>query len=762
MLFAGTREGRELADFFSREKIPALVCVATVYGEELIESGEWVEVLQGRLDRAEMLALLEEEKPLAVIDATHPYAQIVTENIAKVCSDAGILSMRLVREETDLAEIPGIRCFSSPAEASAWLEGQTGQILLTTGIKELPVFAENISQRERLCIRTLLQQEVLTRVQEYGIPKKQVICMQGPFSREMNEATLRMMNAAFLVTKESGVTGGFMEKVEAAKACGACCVVIRRPLQERGYTQEEICRQLRCLWEKEKDDALDAGEHLRHEPTAENRSCPCENRTEPDLLEGEGLLGNKECGIANKSESGFLGEESLLGNKRCVVENKIESDSPRDAETEKKPRQITLLGIGMGAGENLTLEGEAACREADCIIGARRMLKTVKVYGRPMAMLYKTEEIAEFLRSHPEYRRVVIALSGDVGFYSGAKKLIEKLQVQEIRERREADFSGESAASTMEGAPEIRLLCGISTVSYFAAKLKLSWEDMHLLSLHGRAANLVRAVSRHPKVFVLASEGKSIREIARRLTDFGLGETPMAVGGNLSYPNEEIWQKTAAEFLDFSGEGVFAVILCRKTGETEYVTPGIGDDAFIRGKVPMTKEEVRAISVSKLRLCSDSVVYDIGAGTGSVAIECGRMVENGRVFAIEYKEEALDLLEQNSKKFRVDNVEIVAGKAPEAMTDLPVPTHAFIGGSGGNMGEILAMLLAKNPQIRIVVNCIALETLQETRDAAMSLGIPVEEVTQISVARAKKMGNYHLMMGQNPVYVICLQKAQGQ
>lgn len=179
------------------------------------------------------------------------------------------------------------------------------------------------------------------------------------------------------------------------------------------------------------------------------------------------------------------------------------------------------------------------------------------------------------------------------------------------------------------------------------------------------------------------------------------------------------------------------------------------DEWFIRGKVPMTKSEVRAVSISKLELRQDSVLYDIGAGTGSVSIEAALQMGEGHVYAIERNREAVGLIAENQKKFHVENMTVVHGSAPESLTGLPCPTHIFLGGSGGAMEGILKWVLEKNPSVRIVANVIALESLSQILSLTETLRIPAE-VVSVQIARGEKTGRYHLMKGQNPVYVIAM------
>lgn len=177
------------------------------------------------------------------------------------------------------------------------------------------------------------------------------------------------------------------------------------------------------------------------------------------------------------------------------------------------------------------------------------------------------------------------------------------------------------------------------------------------------------------------------------------------------------------------------------------------DKHFIRGKIPMTKSEVRAVSLSKLGLSRDSVVYDIGAGTGSVAVEAALYACQGHVYAVEQKREGCELIRQNQEKFGAKNLTVIEGHAPEALKGLPAPDRVFVGGSGGELSRILDLVWEKNPQARVVANAIALETLTAAWEYLKHRGLEAE-VVSIQVSKARKTGDYHLMIAQNPVYII--------
>ena len=330
-----------------------------------------------------------------------------------------------------------------------------------------------------------------------------------------------------------------------------------------------------------------------------------------------------------------------------------------------------------------------------------------------------------------------------MGFYSGAKKLLQVFE-------HEPDM-------------ELSVLPGISSVSYFFARTGESWQDARLLSHHGREADFIPEVKKFPKVFLLAGGSDTLKEVCRRLLDAGLSGVELAVGENLSLPGERIRKGSPKEFKDCE-TAPLAVFLIKNPEAEEHrepvLTHGLDDEVFLRDKVPMTKMEVRAVSLSKLKLTAGAVVYDVGAGTGSVSVECARLSGSIKVFAIERNHDAVELIRKNREKFGLSNLEIVEGEAPEAMKDLPAPTHVFIGGSGGSMGDIIKKALGKNPAARFVVNVITLESMAALTEIMKTGQVEEEEIVQLSAARAKKAGSSHLMMGQNPVWIVSFSGAK--
>ena len=392
-------------------------------------------------------------------------------------------------------------------------------------------------------------------------------------------------------------------------------------------------------------------------------------------------------------------------------------------------RSICLVGIGMGPGD-LTQKAAEKVSDADLLIGASRMLDSVDTRGKSILKEYRADAIREYVDSHPEFRNIVVLLSGDVGFYSGAKKLLD-------------GFS--------DGDYDVCTECGISSAVYLCSKLGTSWQDIHMVSAHGREANLIGLSRVHPKLFTLLSGEDTVHRMCRDYFDYNM-DVRITVGQCFGYPDEKIVSGTPSELLE-ENFGDLCVALIENDAPDLRNPISIRDDEFVRGDAPMTKSEIRALSVAKLKLCNDSVVYDVGAGTGSVSVEMALCAIEGKVFAIEKEDIAADLIEINKKKFMTDNLTVIRGLAPESLTDLPRPTHAFIGGSSGNLKEIIMCLLDKNPGIRIVINSVTLETMGETMNAIKELNLIEEETVCVNVSWARKLGRYHLMTAQNPIYI---------
>lgn len=394
--------------------------------------------------------------------------------------------------------------------------------------------------------------------------------------------------------------------------------------------------------------------------------------------------------------------------------------------------RVNIIGIGPGNPELLTGQARQAIVDSNILIGDKRMLAAFGT-GKRLFDTIKTSEIAAVCQdADAEKDTVAVLVSGDVGFFSLAKTIAGKLPDCDCHR-----------------------YCGISSLVYFSQQLEMSWDDAKIVSMHGRKQNLIAAVAQNNKVFSLTGGEHSPNVLCQRLCEHGLGTVDVYVGENLSYPEEKITHGTAEEIskLEFPSLSVM-MILNKNANCFEHTVHGLHDDLFMRSKVPMTKQEVRAVSISKLMPKATDNIYDIGAGTGSCSIELALQAQAGHVWAFERNPVAVELLGKNRALFNVDNLDIVAGEASEQIQEMPAPDCVFIGGSGGNLCKMLDIIYMKNPECRIVVNAITVETLIEVVEYYKTRTDYDLEIVNVFAARGKKLGAYNLMMAQNPVYVM--------
>ena len=556
-VFAGTTEGREIAEFLAEQSADVTVCVATEYGETLLPQGEGLRISARPLPREEMAELFRRERFDLVIDATHPYAKRITESIAATCAGTDTEYLRLLRPDTAAPE--NAVFVEDAAGAAEYLDRVDGNILLTTGSRELHAFASVRDFASRAYARVLPMEDSLRACREAGLPPAHILAMQGPFSRELNAAMLRS-------------------------------------------------------------------------------------------------------------------------------------------------------------------------------IGAARMIEAAAAPGQAAHAAIAPEDIRDYILAHPEYRSFAVVMSGDTGFFSGTKKLLPLL-----------------------AGCRVTVLPGLSSLSCLCARLGTSYEDVLPVTLHGRSEPILLPLAQGRRVFALVGGENGMGKLCRALTENGMGAARVSVGEHLSYPDEAITTGTAEELSERHFESL-AVALIEYGGEPLPVTAGLPDEAFSRAEsVPMTKSEIRAVCLSKLALREDSVVWDVGAGTGSVTVEAAMAARRGRVYAVERKDAAFDILRENLRRFHTDNVTPVSGTAPDACADLPAPTHAFLGGTTGHMKEIIALLLEKNPRVRIVATAVTLESVAELTECVKAFPFRETEAVSLTAARSRKAGAYHLMTGQNPVYIFTMQ-----
>ena len=541
-IFGGTTEGRLLAEYCSREKIEAWVSVASEYGEELLqeelmESGNAgnpdlnhntclakknlktvqassvIKVLRGRMDRYQMEEFIRNQGIHLVIDATHPHARFVSEEIQEACGRTGVRLERCLRAEGEQNKARDWVEVDSIQEAVSFLSSVSGVIFATTGSKELEALCQIPDYQKRVYARVLPTSNVLRKCEKLGITGSHLIAMQGPFSTEMNTLFLRQTKAEWLLTKDSGRAGGFQEKVEAARENGTRVVVIRRP-EEDGISLEEAMEVLK------KADEGNVGER--------------EGRGGEDI------------------------EREIASAKRKKNIEGVDGENQRKSNVVELKTHLILAGIGMGQPSQMTGEVLRAIRESDALIGAGRMLESAeralqndlliskegKAENRQESAAaveketkcykaYLPDDVIQIVSKHPEWKQAVILYSGDTGFFSGASRMAERL--------REAGYP-------------FTVYPGTSCVTYLAARLGTHWEDAAIYSAHGRELSVDR-VMKHlcdpeepaKRAFILMGGKNGAGQFCERLTQAGYGNVQVTVGENLSYPEEQIRSGTAEE-----------------------------------------------------------------------------------------------------------------------------------------------------------------------------------------------------------------------
>ena len=672
IVFGGTTEGRILAESLANGGIACIYCVATEYGKQAVKESEFIQVRTGRMDWRGMSKLIADLKPDAIVDATHPFAEIVKKELENAIFNYGDVPFFRVTRDEDNIDYSNCTFFDNAVDCANELKKTNGKIFLTTGSKELPVFCEDPELRERIIARVIPSQESISICSQNGLKGNQIIAMQGPFSAGMNLAFLRESQAKILVLKEGGKASGEAERIIAANKAAIKCFVIRRPnKKDEGYSLSQV---------KEK------------------------------LFE--------ELGITEKLAA-------------------------RQADNSSK-LVLTIAGFGMGFG-SITADVEQAILEADYIFASPRLLATIETDSKKYPYYLAKDIIAKLDELNMDIKfgqkRALILFSGDTGFYSGATKFKKELEEK------------------TNYKPSV--LPGISSISALSAKLGQTWQDARLISTHGIdnslwLPKLIDFVSHNEKVFLLTSGSKDIRIIGQTLSELegdGARSFDIYVGTNL-YADEAIVKLTSEQCAAFNEDGLSTILIKNNKASNKLLVPGISDSNFLRDKVPMSKEEIRAVSLCKLQITSNSICYDIGSGTGSVAVEMGLLDSSIRVYAVELKEQACALIEKNIKKFNLKNVSLICGTAPEILEGLPAPSHVFIGGSGGRLDEIIKRLQAFNQPIRIVINAVTIETISEIMRVLKKYQFSNVDVVQLSVSKAKQAGEYNILQGQNPVFIV--------
>lgn len=398
---------------------------------------------------------------------------------------------------------------------------------------------------------------------------------------------------------------------------------------------------------------------------------------------------------------------------------------------------IKMIGIGDEGKVSLLPMYEKWIDESEVLIGGKRQLSFFPEYkGEKIVIDSGLSSLAERLQS--ETRNVVIIASGDPLFYGIGSYLSSKI--------------------------DLDIYPYLSSIQLAFAKMREKWQDAYFTSVHGRSMKgLAQRIDGKEKIAILTDTENSPNKIAQYLLSFGMTEYQAFVGENLGSEQERCRWFSLDEMKDSEFSSLNVVIL-KKIGENPQWSIGINDEEFFQRKPDkglITKKEIRTLSISALRLKEDSIVWDIGTCTGSVAIEAAKIAREGQIFAIEKNGGDLENCKQNLAKFRVDAT-LLHGKAPEGLDTFPDPDAVFIGGTAGGMEDILDICCSRlKDGGRIVLNAVTIENLSEAMAAFKERGFQTN-ITLAQISRSKPILNLTRFDALNPIYIIEARRQEGE
>lgn len=399
-------------------------------------------------------------------------------------------------------------------------------------------------------------------------------------------------------------------------------------------------------------------------------------------------------------------------------------------------QKIYLVGAGIEGSEGFGAKAREVIGKAEVLIGHQRHLDLFPDFPGEKQTLGDLSAMLEFLKRTE--KRVVLIGSGDPNFFGVGRFLLRNLPKERIE-----------------------ILPNVTSVQYAFAQIKEPWDDAIFVSVHGRG--LGKAVDRivaAEKAAVLTDNVNTPAVIARELISRGAEGYEAWLCEDLGLATEKFTRTDVRGLAETKASALNILILIKVWEPTleNYPMIGIDDEQFATAKKLITKQEVRAVTLAKLQLQNDLVMWDIGTGSGSVSIEASNLMPNGKIYALEKNPQYLAFVRDNLKKFVARNVVLIESFAPEGLEDLPDPDRVFIGGSGGMLEEIIdAVDKRLKPEGVIVLNAVTLDTLTKAVEFLEDHGYTVE-VTCVNVSKTKGLTEYKMFEALNPVYIITARK----
>jgi precorrin-6Y C5,15-methyltransferase (decarboxylating) len=401
-------------------------------------------------------------------------------------------------------------------------------------------------------------------------------------------------------------------------------------------------------------------------------------------------------------------------------------------------QKIYLIGAGIEGWEGFGAKALEVIKKAEVLIGHRRHLDIFPDFPGEKKEMEDLSAMLDYLKTTE--RRVVVLGSGDPNFFGVARFLLRNLPKERIE-----------------------IFPNVTSVQYAFARIREPWDDAIFVSVDGRGLKgAVDRIVAAEKAAVLTDQNNTPAMIARELINRGAEGYEAWICEDMGLPTEKFTRtdvRGLAE-MDSSPLNILILIKAWEPNLQHYPVIGIDDDEFATAKKLITKQEVRAVTLGKLKLQDDLVMWDIGAGSGSVSIEASNLMPNGKIYALEKNPQYLAFVRENLKKFAARNVVLIEAFAPEGLEDLPDPDRVFIGGSGGMLEEIIdAVDRRLKSEGVIVLNAVTLDTLTKAVEFLEDHGYSVE-VTCVNIAKTKGLTEFKMFEAHNPVYIITAAKGE--
>ncbi|MEW6713593.1 MAG: precorrin-6y C5,15-methyltransferase (decarboxylating) subunit CbiE [Nitrospirota bacterium] len=412
--------------------------------------------------------------------------------------------------------------------------------------------------------------------------------------------------------------------------------------------------------------------------------------------------------------------------------------------------KLYVIGMGYKPFDKRALE---IIRSSDIILANDRLLEVLKGYEefediknrlRIINNVYETMEFIKSEMQNPESRIITLLASGDPLFFGIGRMVVREFDKEDVE-----------------------ILPDLSSIQVAFARIKEAWSDAFLMSLHTgpdpekrrsleyEIGDIPHLLKTHHKIGILTDKENNPSAIANKLSACG-SDLKMFVCERLGYPDEKITEGVPEDIAKQTFEHPNVVIIIQNTEHRTQSTEfrfGLREDEIQHSKGMITKDEVRAVTTHKLRLPEAGILWDIGAGSGSISIEAARLCHKLEVFAIEKNEDRIKHIENNKESFGIRNLRVIKGEAPQVLDGLPTPDRVFIGGSGGTLDEIVRSISEKMRQGIVVINAVTIETLNSAMKCLEEDGFRVD-VTEVSVSKSKMINQKRHMSALNPIFIV--------